>query len=39
MDYIKDIIFQKTLNSDVNDYDKEVLEGLKMANVISDYKI
>ena len=39
MNYIKDIIFKKTLNSDVKDYGKEVLEGLKLAKVITDYKI
>ena len=39
MNYIKNIIYLKTLNSDVKDYDKEVLEGLKLSNVITDYKI
>ena len=39
MNYNKNIIYLKTLNSGVKDYDKEVLEVLKLSNVITDYII
>jgi len=38
-DYIKQIIFYKTQYSAPDDYDEEVLKGLKKCKVVSNYKI
>lgn len=37
VDFIKQVIFLKTLASDSSDYDEDVLQGLKDAKIIYDF--
>ncbi|CAL5976270.1 Conserved_hypothetical protein [Hexamita inflata] len=38
-EYMKHLIYQKTLNSDAKDYTEDVLEQLKQDNIICEYKL
>ncbi|CAL5977910.1 Conserved_hypothetical protein [Hexamita inflata] len=38
-EYMKHLVYQKTLNSDVKDYNEDVLEQLKQDNIICEYKL